>query len=92
MLTITEFKSVFLRSLLVLLKRERFDVVRKGDRFVFYSQENEGTRAILELEYSIDGIGNAYAMYRQGASIVAVIHAAKEEIYNRIISVFKYNE
>lgn len=81
-----------MRSLLVLLKRERFDVVRKGDRFVFYSQENEGTRAILELEYSIDGIGNAYAMYCQGASIVAVIHAAKEEIYNKIISVFKYNE
>lgn len=92
MLTITEFKSVFLRSLVAILKVEGFIVVRKDNKLTFYSKENEGVRGVLELTYNIDSIGRAYAMYCNGKSIINVICMAKEEIYDKILSVFKHYE
>ena len=92
MLTITEFKNVFLRSLVAILKVEGFVVVRKDNKLTFYSKENEGVRGVLEVIYNIDGIGRAYAMYCNGESIISVICMAKEEIYDKILSVFKHYE
>lgn len=92
MLTITEFKNVFLRSLVALLKAEGFIGVRKDSKLTFYSKENEGVRGVLELSYDIDSIGRVYAMYCNGKSIINVIGMAKEEIYDKILSVFKRYE
>lgn len=92
MLTITEFKNVFLRSLVAILKAEGFAVVRKDDKLTFYSKEIEGIRGVLELEYGIDSIGHAYALYCKGGSIINVIYMAKEAIYDKILSVFKQYE
>ena len=92
MLTITEFKNAFLRSLVAILKVEGFIVVRKDNKLTFYSQENEGVRGVLEVIYNIDSIGRAYAMYCTGESIISVICMAKEEIYDKILSVFKHYE
>lgn len=92
MLTITEFKNVFLRSLVAILKVEGFIVDRKDNKLTFYSKEIEGTSGVLELEYGIDGIGHAYAQYCKGESIINVICMAKEEIYDKILSFFKHYE
>lgn len=92
MLTITEFKNVFLRSLVAILQVEGFAVSRKDDKLTFYSKESEGKRAVLELEYDIDSIGHAYALYCKGESIISVICMAKEDIYDKILSVFKHYE
>lgn len=92
MLTITEFKNVFLRSLVAILKVEGFIVVRKDNKLTFYSKEIEGVRGVLELEYGIDSIGHAYVLYCRGESIINVICMAKEAIYDKILSVFKQYE
>lgn len=92
MLTITEFKSVFLRSLVALLRKENFNVVRKDSTLVFYAPESEGIRAAVSIEYNIDSIGYAYSLYSKGEPIFEVVRLAKEEIYKLILACFKENE